>query len=122
MYTLFLKDFSNMPFEVRPMPKNVQCFHMAESIPQKTVKGFVEFIKNGETKIVNSSTNDEPETTHFETFWNMENISATIWGFKSFENSDKKIVLFSDLPKFLIYELLPGLLAELPDKKREELL
>lgn len=120
MYTLFFRE-SNTPFEIHPMKKTVHTFHIAENIPQKTVKGFVEVLKNGETKVVKSGTADDPETTHFGTFSELENISATVWGFKHFENSDKKIVIFSDLPRSILRDQLHFLMNQLSDKEREEL-
>ena len=121
MYTFFIKQ-SKTAFEVYPMKKNVQTYLIAESAPQKLTKGFVEAFKNGETKVVKMETRDDPDATRFETFSELENVSATIWGFKCHENSEKKIVIFSDLPKSILHDGLSSLLQKLSDKERAELL
>lgn len=117
---LFIKNLSTT-FEIHPMQKTVYTYNTAESAPKSLRKGFIEIIKNGETKVVESGTNDEPKTTHFETFNVLENVSATIWGFKQFENENKKIIIFSDLPRTMLNDELHRIINNLSDEKREEL-
>lgn len=96
MYTITCQGIT---FEVRPFQKRVTCYHIAEALPQNTAEGFIEIMKNGETKIIHSTTDDDPYTTHFECHTLLENISASIWIFKEYHDSTVRYIAYSDLPK-----------------------
>lgn len=120
MYTLFIKE-SNTPIEVHSMQKKVYSYHATESLPEFLEKRFEEVFKNGETRIIDSGATDDPDTTHFETFEIIENVSATVWGFKQIENSQKTIIIFSDLPRSMLNEELHMMINNMPDDKRKEI-
>lgn len=96
MYTITCRGTS---FEVRPAREQVLCHHIVEALPESINEGFIEVMKNGETKIIYSMTDDDPYATHFECHTLMENISASIWVFKEYHNSTSRYIVYSDLPK-----------------------
>lgn len=96
MYTITCRGTT---FEVHPAQKQVLCHHIVETLPQSINEGLTEMMKNGETRIIYSTTDDEPELTHFECHTLIENISASIWVFKEYYNSIIRYIVYSDLPK-----------------------
>lgn len=121
MYTLFINNFEK-PFEIYPMKNSVKCYHIVETLPKKFEKGFIEIIKNGETKVVGSFTHDEPATTHFETFTMLENVSASIWGFKQFVNDEKKFIIYSDLPTSVLTSQLCEIIENMTEDQRKKII
>lgn len=90
---------SGIEFEVRPATKSITCYHRVESDPVPVNEGFVEVMKNGRTRIITSTTHDEPEITRFEIQTVLENIDATIWVFKKYTLTSKKLIVYSNLSK-----------------------
>lgn len=86
-------------FEVRPLQQRITCYHSVESFPFPINEGLAEILKNGETKIISSTTYDDPDTTHFELCTVLENVSSSIWVFKQYRGFSVKYILYSDLPK-----------------------
>lgn len=86
-------------FEIRPLQKNITCYHMVESFPFPVNEGLAEILKNGETKIISSTTHDDPDTTHFELRTVLENVSTSVWVFKQYRGFSVKYIVYSNLPK-----------------------
>lgn len=110
MYTILC---SGITFEVRPAAKTITCYHSIESDPVPVSEGFVEVMKNGKTRIVDSTSHDEPEFTRFEIHTVLENISATVWVFKEYTLTSQKFIVYSNLSKEKIEAELSKILSDM---------
>ena len=104
---------NGITFEVRSARTSITCYHKVESDPAPVNEGFVEVMKNGKTRIISSTTHDEPEITHFEIHTVLENISATVWVFKEYTLNSKKVIVYSNLPKAKIENELSKMMSSM---------
>ena len=110
MYTILC---CGIAFEIRPARKTINCYHKVESSPIHVEEGFVEVMKNGKTRIIDSTTHDEPELTKFEVYTSLENISATVWVFKEYTVDSRKFIAYSNLRRGEIEKELSKMMGKM---------
>ena len=110
MYTILCNGIT---FEVRFARNRISCYHKVEADPKPVHDGFVEVMKNGKTRIISTTTHDEPEITHFEIHTTLENLSATVWVFKEYTLTSRQLIVYSNLPKTEIEKELTEMMSKM---------
>ena len=110
MYTILCNGIT---FEVRSARNRISCYHKVEADPKPVHDGFVEVMKNGKTRIISTTTHDEPEITHFEIHTTLENLSDTVWVFKEYTLTSRQLIVYSNLPKTEIEKELTKMMSNM---------